>query len=54
MTTQPVRIVGSFRLELLDFFTSVRILEEQDFIIIFYFVFIIIPIILLVIAINKK
>ncbi len=54
MTTQPVRIVGNFRLEFLDFFTFVRILKEQDVIVVFYFIFIIIPIILLVVAINKK
>ncbi len=53
MSTQPVDIVGGFRLDFLDFFTSVRIMKEQDLIIVFYFVFIIIPIILLVVVINK-
>ena len=53
MLTQPVRIIGSFELEFLDFFTSFRILKEQDFIIVFYFVFIIVPVMLLIITINR-
>ena len=53
MLTQSVRIIGDFRLEFLDFFTEFEILKEQDFIIVFYFIFIVIPILLLLIEIKK-
>ncbi len=54
MLIQPVRIVGNFKLEFLDFYTTIKILNEQDFIIIFYIIFIVIPIILLIIWIKKE
>lgn len=54
MLTQPVRIIGDFYLSISSFYTPFMILEEQDFILIFYIIFIIIPIVLLLIEIRSE
>ncbi|HUS50538.1 MAG TPA: metal-dependent hydrolase [Candidatus Paceibacterota bacterium] len=54
MLTEPVRIIGDCYLSISSFYTSVMILKEQDFIIVFYVIFIIIPIMLLLIEIRKE
>ncbi len=54
MLTQPVRIIGDFNLSISSFYTIFTILGEQDFIIVFYIVFIIIPITLLLVEIRKE
>lgn len=53
MLTQPVRIIGGFHLSVYSFYTSIMILEEQDFVVVFYMFFILIPIIILIMAIKK-
>lgn len=53
MMIQPVRIIGDFHLSIYSFYTSIMILEEQDFVVVFYVFFILIPIIILIIAIKK-
>jgi len=52
MLVQPVRIIGELNLSILDFYTKFMILEEQDFIVVFYIIFIFIPTLLLI-RINK-
>ncbi len=54
MLTQPVRIIGGFCLSISSLYTPFMILEEQDFILIFYIIFIIIPIVLLLIEIRSE
>ena len=53
MLTQPVRIIGDCYLSILSFYTHVMILEEQDFIVVFYFIFIIIPLLMIITQIRK-
>ena len=54
MLTQSTRLIGNISLSILSFYTPFMILEEQDFIIVFYIVFLIIPIVLLIIEIKKR
>ena len=54
MLTQPVWIIGDFKLSILSFYTDFKILGEQDFIVIFYLIFLIIPLIILLIVIRKE
>ena len=53
MMIQPVRIIVDFYLSVYSFYTPIMILEEQDFIVVFYLFFILIPIIILIMAIKE-
>jgi len=54
MLSDPVRIVGDYYLSIESFYTPFMIMKEQDFITVFYIVFIILPIALLVVEIRKE
>ena len=53
MFPSPVRVIGNFYISVSSFYTSVMILEEQDFIIVFYVVFLILPLGMLIAEIRK-
>lgn len=54
MLTQPTIIIGDFSLSILSFYTEFQILGEQDFIVVFYIFFILIPLTLLIMIIKKE